>query len=223
MNTWQVYNKAMETVFRNFEEITKAVGLNTLVAVSKYQSDQDIQLMSELGITDFGENQVQQLLIRQKRFPDLNWHFIGQLQTNKVKYLIGKTKLIHSLDSIKLAREIETQAAKMGETVDCLIQLKFDDDPKRGGVQLDKLTELYDFTLSCRYLRACGFMAIPPLSDNLTLAKLIFEEAKAFFDGFSRENPNWLYLSMGMSADYQLALDCGSNMVRIGEKLFTKS
>ncbi len=211
----------MENPFINFQTIMAKLGSGKLVAVSKNQSKQDIALMQALGVTDFGENQVQKLLQRYQDFPELNWHFIGQLQRNKVKYLLGKTVLIQSLDSLALAQEIQKQAAKQNIVINCLLQLKFDNDEKRGGVELSALPQLWDYLQSCEFIRIQGFMAVAPQTDATKLMA-IFSKAKEIYDCYQTIDKEICYLSLGMSADYEIALSCGANMIRIGEKLFTK-
>jgi len=206
----------------NYQKIKQEIKTATLVAVSKNRSISQIEELIDMGVTDFGENRVREFLDKWESLPDLNWHFIGQLQTNKVKYLIGKVSLIQSLDSLKLAEEIEKQSQKRQMVNDCLIQLKFDDQDVRGGVKLEELPLLYDYCLGCKHLRIRGFMVVAPLGLKKTKLNEVFHFAYSIYQDYQRKNKDMIYLSMGMSADYEAALECGSNMVRIGEKLFTK-
>jgi len=212
----------MKNPFINFSEIKEKAASAKIVAVSKYQSDRDIALMSSFGIEDFGENQVQQFLKRQIAFPKLNWHFIGQLQTNKVKYLINKVYLIQSLDSIKLAQKIQEQSLKNNTITDCLIQLRFEDNDQKGGVTIEQLDKLYNYCRNCPNISIKGFMVIAPLSQGEEVIIDVFSKTKDIFANYQKEDKNIQYLSMGMSSDYVEALKCGANMLRIGEKLFTK-
>jgi len=205
----------------NYQRIKQEIKTATLIAVSKNRSIEQIRELQEKGVVDFGENRVQEFLSKATVLPDINWHFIGQLQTNKVKYLIGKVKLIQSLDSGKLADEIEKQSRKKGLITECLIQLKFDKQASRGGVRCDDLAALYDHCLTCECLKVRGFMVVAPLDCDEEKLKAVFTAAHEIYREYRDKNEDISYLSMGMSADYLTALACGANMLRIGEKLFT--
>ena len=205
-----------------YQKIKENIKTAALVAVSKNRSIEEIKELQKQGIRDFGENRVREFLSKYEALPELDWHFIGQLQTNKVKYLIGKVKLIQSLDSLRLADEIEKQSAKKQVVTACLIQLKFDDRDERGGISNRELPALYDRCLKCDHLSIRGFMVVAPVHLSEKELTAVFDSAFGIYQRYRKQNNNIRYLSMGMSADYQLALKCGANMVRIGELLFTK-
>jgi len=208
--------------FINIPIIKRATKGCTLVAVSKNQSLQDVEAMATLKIKDFGENKVGELLEKQRHFPGLNWHFIGQLQTNKVKQLIGKCAMIQSVNSLKLAQTIDKYSLQKNLITDCLLQIKFDSNPKRGGVTLEELTTLYEYCKSCKGIRVLGFMVVAPNDLNDGELSKIFRQAYTIFNIYRKSDQEIKYLSMGMSADYLLAVKYGANMVRIGQKMFTK-
>ncbi len=192
-----------------------------LVAISKYQSITDVENIKALGVKNFGENKVQDFLKKYDLIKDVNWHFVGQLQTNKAKYLIGKVNLIQSLDSLKLAQEINKHSVKNNSITSCLIQIKFDDDISRGGINVDSLPTLFDECLKLKGIKIKGFMVVPPLVEEEGLIE-IFKRAKEIFNKYQVLSNDISYLSMGMSSDYKLAIKYGANMVRIGQKLFEK-
>lgn len=208
--------------FINLKTILNATKDITLIAVSKYQQDVDVISLQEHGIACFGENKVQDFLNRYSRISDVNWHFIGQLQTNKVKDIIGKVSLIQSLDSIKLANEINKQSANMNTVSDCLIQLDYSNQTNRGGVSLGELPMLYDYTIKLPNIRVCGFMVVAPILPEPQI-KSIYLSAHQVFCKYQAIDSSIKHLSMGMSNDYQLAINCGATMVRVGQKLFEKN
>lgn len=206
--------------------INKLDGKATLVAVSKVQPIAAIQALYDLGQRDFGENYVQELLEKHERLPkDIRWHFIGHLQTNKVKYIAPFVHLIHGVDSFNLLKEINKQAAKHNRVIDCLLQVHISKEETKYGlnekelhelVQLHKLHEL-------KSVRITGFMGMASFTEDNDLIIKEFSQLKALYDQYaqlSTFNFQLSTLSMGMSADFQFALDAGSNMVRIGSMLF---
>lgn len=223
---------SLEEAFRSVREriASAADGRNvTLLAATKTVPAERINYaVDRLGLCDIGENRVQELLSKYDDLhkENLRIHFIGRLQSNKVKYIIDKVCLIHSLDSVGLAAEIEKQAAKHHKRMDVLIELSLENEEAKGGIPSDQLTPLLDFVKGCPHIRVCGIMVIPPPSDNEEILKGYFDRAKAEFDRLSGEGAfsgtDQPILSMGMSDSYTTAVKCGSTLVRIGSALFGK-
>jgi pyridoxal phosphate enzyme (YggS family) len=197
-----------------------------LVAVSKTKPVKDIQALYDKGQRDFGENYVQELVEKQPQLPaDIRWHFIGHLQSNKVKYIASFVQLIHGVDSLKLLKEINKQAAKHNRVIDVLLQVHIAKEETKFGLdaaELDQLLhspELPELT----NIRIIGLMGMASFSDDVELVRGEFKSLKALFDKHSSQstiNHQPSTLSMGMSGDYQIAIEEGSNMVRIGSLLF---
>ncbi len=193
-----------------------------LVAVSKLKPVSDIQEMYALGQRDFGENYIQELAEKQALLPaDIRWHAIGHLQTNKVKYIASFVQLIQSVDSEKLLKEIDKQAAKNNRKINCLLQVHIAEEETKFGFNEAELAEL-NFSAYPNVV-FCGLMGMATFTDDKEKVKKEFLYLKNIFDKmkekFSKDMP---ILSMGMSDDYLLAAACGSNMVRIGSLLFGK-
>ena len=199
----------------------------TLVAVSKTKPVEDILELYNLGQRDFGENYVQELVEKHEQLPkDIRWHFIGHLQSNKVKLIAPFVSLIHSVDSEKLLKEINKQAAKNNRIVDCLLQVHIAKEETKFGLDENELKELLatDFTDSTdlKNIRIKGLMGMASFSDNMEIVRKEFQLIKKLYDQFSIHNSSFSILSVGMSSDYKIAIEEGSNMVRIGSLLFGK-
>ena len=190
----------------------------TLVAVSKTKSVSAIQELYNLGHRDFGENYVKELVEKQEQLPkDINWHFIGHLQSNKVKYIAPFVHLIHGIDSEKLLKEIDKQAAKNNRIINCLLQVHISAEETKFGFDADELAELLNSGLDqFKNLNICGLMGMASFTEDNDLIKKEFATLKSIYDNY----PQFSILSMGMSADYAFALEAGSNMVRIGSLVF---
>nr|WP_068889614.1 YggS family pyridoxal phosphate-dependent enzyme [Pedobacter panaciterrae] len=200
-----------------------------LIAVSKYQEPDAIMEAYNAGQRVFGENIVQELVDKQAQLPkDIEWHLIGHLQTNKVKYIAPFVKLIHSVDSLKLLIEINKQAAKNKRVIDCLLQIYIADEDTKFGLGFDEAIELLrsEEFASLENIRIVGLMGIASnnASEKQTLDEFI--ELKVLFDGikvsFFRKDDYFKEVSMGMSGDYKLAIEAGSTMVRVGSSIFGK-
>lgn len=207
---------------------TEAVGVQ-LVAVSKTKSNSDIMEAYEAGQRIFGENHVQELVEKAELLPkDIQWHMIGHLQTNKVKYISTFISLIESVDSLKLLKEINKHAQKSKRTIDCLLQVYIAEEETKFGFDHAELIELLrdDEFLELKNVRVCGLMGIASNTDSQKVVKAEFYELKMLFDGikasFYRKDEYFSILSMGMSSDYKLAIEEGSTMVRIGSTIFGK-
>lgn len=197
----------------------------TLVAVSKTKPIEDIKLAYEMGQRDFGENKVQELIDKEEILPkDINWHFIGKLQTNKVKYLVGKVFLIHSLSSIKLLEKIENEFSKKKVIANLLIQINIGREESKSGIFEEELFDLVSKIEKCNFCKVKGIMAIIPKGTDEE-NKIYFKKTREIFDKLSKEKYNNItmeILSMGMTNDYKIALEEGSNLIRIGEGIFGK-
>ena len=205
----------------NYTRIIKELGSKCiLVAVSKTKPIEDILALFEAGQRDFGENYVQELVDKQVALPsDLKWHFIGHLQSNKVKYIAPFVHLIHGVDSIKLLLEINKQAIKFNRTIDVLLQVHIAQEETKFGFNLEELNEVFSLQ-SFSNLRLRGLMGMASFTGDQDKIRIEFKYLHSLFDQFSKSNSNFDILSMGMSSDYQMAIEEGSTMVRIGSLLF---
>lgn len=200
-----------------------------LIAVSKTKPVEDVQEAYDAGQRIFGENQVQEMAEKAEKLPaDIQWHLIGHLQTNKVKYIAPFVSLIHSVDSIKLLKEINKQAQKNDRIIDCLLQIYIADEETKFGLGFDEAIELLrsDDFQELKNVRIVGVMGIATNTENEKQVKEEFYELKTFFDGlklsFFRKEDSFKEVSMGMSSDYNTAIEQGSTMVRIGSDIFGK-
>ena len=195
-----------------------------LVGVTKTRSVEEINEAIDAGITDIGENKVQEVMDKFDGVKQVNWHFIGHLQRNKVKYIIDKVSLIHSVDSIRLANEIDKRAAEHGLIMDILIQINPADEESKFGVSLgetkDLLMEIAD---TCSNIRIRGLMSVAPFTEDPEDVGTYFAQVKDLYDELGKinhERIDFKYLSMGMSHDYEVAVTNGSNLVRVGTAIF---
>jgi len=204
-----------------YQQINEALRLSniTLVAVSKTKPIKDILELYDLRHRDFGENYVQELVEKAEQLPkDIRWHFIGHLQTNKVKLIVPFIYLIHGVDSLKLLKEIDKQSEKNKRVIDCLIQVHIAQEETKFG--FDE-TELFSLELK-QFLnvRIKGLMGMASLTEDMHKIRVEFKFLKTLFEKLKIQNPELAILSMGMSSDYKIAIEEGSNMVRIGSLLF---
>ena len=195
-----------------------------LVAVSKTRTPEEINIAIEAGVTDIGENKVQEIMDKYDDIKPVRWHMIGHLQTNKVKYIIDKVSMIHSVDSYKLAAEINKRAASCGITMDILLQVTSAQEESKFGISTEETEGLIMQILdSCENIRIRGLMCIAPYADDPEDIKKYFDSVKEQYDQFSTiDHPNldFRYLSMGMSHDFPVAIEAGSNLVRVGSAIF---
>lgn len=194
----------------------------TLVAVSKTKPVEDIRELYELGQRDFGENYVQELVEKQVQLPnDIRWHFIGHLQSNKVKYIASFVHLIHGVDSASLLKEINKQGLKNDRVIDCLLQVHIAQEETKFGLDEKELDELMKMPV---YPNAHikGLMGMASFSSDVALVQQEFSMLKNLFTKYTHAHPEFTVLSMGMSGDYNMAIQEGSTMVRIGSLLFGK-
>lgn len=226
---------AMEDIRGNLEKVRQQIRQSAegcgrsqddilLVAVSKTRTPEEINIAIEAGVTDIGENKVQEIMDKYDDIKPVRWHMIGHLQTNKVKYIIDKVSMIHSVDSYKLAAEINKRAAACGITMDILLQVNSAQEESKFGISTEETEGLIMQILdSCENIRIRGLMCIAPYADDPENIKKYFDSVKAQYDQFGTiEHPNldFRYLSMGMSHDFPVAIEAGSNLVRVGSAIF---
>ena len=202
--------------------INEQIGKNvTLVAVSKTKSELKIKEAYDSGQRVFGENKVQELVSKQNNLPkDINWHMIGHLQRNKVKYIAPFINLIHGVDNIKLLKEINKQGKKNDRIIDCLIQVKISNEKSKFGIDYKQANEWLktDLLIDFKNIRITGFMGMASNTNNELKLIEEFSTLNSFFN--KHQNTNIKILSMGMSNDYLLAIKNGSNMIRVGSNIF---
>ena len=212
----------MNSIQKNLKMIKKEVGDNVLVvAVSKTKSIDCIKKAYETGHRDFGENKIQEMTSKFNDLPkDINWHMIGHIQTNKVKYLAPYVSLIHSLDSLKLAKEINKQAIKNNKIIECLIQYRISNEETKFGLNKNEVMDIIKLQDNFSGLRITGLMGMASFVDDQNVIDKEFKKLKTLFDRIKLSNKNFKIISMGMTLDYNLAIKNGSNMIRIGSKIF---
>ena len=214
-----------------YQQLRESLGKHTaLVAVSKLQPVEAIMDMYKLGHRDFGENYVQELIEKQLLLPgDIRWHFIGHLQSNKIKYIAPFIHLVQSVDSFKLLLEIDRQGAKINRRIDCLLQVHIANEETKFGLHEQELDELVTGLMRANeqhqlnHIRVTGLMGMASFSDNVEKVRAEFKYLSTIYDKYadvSTHNFHFKNLSMGMSSDYSIAIEEGSNMVRIGSLLF---
>lgn len=200
-----------------------------LVAVSKTKPVETILALYEKGQKIFGENRVQEMVPKHDALPkDIEWHFIGRLQTNKVKFIAPFVHCIHSVDSLKLLKEIDKQAARNERIIDCLLQFHICDEDTKHGMTVEEATELLrspEFQ-TFRHVRITGVMGMATFTDDMEQVRQEFKSLKTIFtnlrDVYFKDAPHFREISMGMSGDYKIAIEEGSTLVRIGTLLFGK-
>jgi hypothetical protein len=196
----------------------------TLIAVSKTKPVEMLQEIYDLGIREFGENKVQELCDKIEVLPDdIRWHMIGHLQTNKVKYIVGRTALIHSVDSLHLAEEIEKQAAKRDVTVSILIEVNIAEEESKFGIRKEETITLVRQIAALPHLRIEGLMTIAPYVEEPEENRLYFRQIRQLSVDIAAENIDNVrmsVLSMGMTGDYTVAIEEGATMVRVGTGIF---
>jgi pyridoxal phosphate enzyme (YggS family) len=198
----------------------------TLVAVSKTKPVSDLMEAYNAGQRIFGENKIQEMTEKWEQMPkDIQWHMIGHVQTNKVKYMAEYVSLIHGVDSLKLLQEINKQGAKHNRVIDCLLQMYIAEEETKFGLDEKELEDILHFVQNekLQNIKVVGLMGMATFTDNQTQIKKEFLNLKSTFDkinSLSIVNYQLSIISMGMSGDYNLAIECGSTMVRIGSSIF---
>ena len=196
----------------------------TLIAVSKTKPVEMLQTIYDAGSRDFGENKVQEMCDKIEQLPtDIRWHMIGHLQTNKVKYIVGRVSLIHSVDSLHLAQEIEKQAAKLDVIVPILIEVNIAEEESKFGIHKEETISLVREVATLPHIRIQGLMTIAPYVENPEDNRAYFRGIKQLSVDIARENIDNVSmdcLSMGMTGDYEVAIEEGATMVRVGTGIF---
>ena len=212
-------NEAAVRSGRNPEDVT-------LLAVTKTHAADEINQAIAAGATDIGENRVQELLEKYEKVDPVRWHLIGHLQTNKVKSVVGKVVMIHSVDSVRLAREIDKRSKAAGIVTDVLIEINSAMEESKSGINPKELNQIVkEICSECAYIRVRGLMCIPPIAADPEDARPYFKEAAALFEEMkSWDLPKDRFmpdvLSMGMSGDFEVAIEEGATIVRVGSSIF---
>jgi pyridoxal phosphate enzyme (YggS family) len=194
-----------------------------LVAVSKFHPAEDVQALARAGQVDFGENYVQEALAKQETLADadLNWHFIGGLQSNKARFVAGNFRLVHSVDSLKLAQALHKKALELGVVQEILLQVNIAGETQKSGVAEPGLPELAEAVMGLDGVRLEGLMTLPPFFDDPERARPVFARLRQLRDGLQgRLGLTLPHLSMGMTGDFMAAVEEGATMVRIGTRIF---
>jgi pyridoxal phosphate enzyme (YggS family) len=213
-------------VAENILRIKQEIGQNVdLVVVSKYRTIEEIKRVYEAGMLHLAENRVQALLERKEALPDnIQWHLIGHLQTNKVKYIAPFIHLIQSVDSFKLLEEINKQGLKNNRVINCLLQVYIASEETKFGLSEEELMALIKHPQLSEFknINITGLMGMASNTDNISQVEKEFKQLRHYFDNIKALNlfPDFQTVSMGMSGDYLLAIQCGSNMIRVGSKVF---
>jgi pyridoxal phosphate enzyme (YggS family) len=194
--------------------------LRTVIAVSKTRTIEEIKGLIDKGYRDFGENKAQELNDKALYLKDVVWHFIGHLQTNKVKDVVSIASYIHSVDSIKLLRMIEKEAKKINKKIYILMQVNLAEEATKSGMHRSDIDAFLLESNKCEYAVLCGIMVIGPQTLDNEAIRRIFKEAKQLQVQIQKNIPGFQECSMGMSQDYQIALEEGASMLRIGTLLF---
>jgi pyridoxal phosphate enzyme (YggS family) len=222
------YNLFKMSIKNNLLEIKATLPDNvTLVAVSKTKPVSDLMEAYEAGQRVFGENKIQEMAEKFEQMPkDIEWHMIGHVQTNKVKFMASFVSLVHGVDSLRLLEEINKQALKNNRVIDCLLQVHIAEEETKFGLSETELNELLqsESFSQLKNIKIKGLMGMATFTDNQNQIEKEFKHLKSVFDRLSQTKETDKYemkiLSMGMSGDYQLAIECGSTMVRIGSSIF---
>ena len=196
----------------------------TCIAVSKTKPKEDIEKVYNLGHRDFGENKVQELEYKYNHLPqDINWHMIGHLQSNKVRKVIPIVSLIHSVDSLKLLKVINKESKKFDKVTNCLIQVNISKESSKYGFKESELGFLNQESMSeYQNIKFKGLMGMASFTDSESIIKNEFNNLKNIYNYIRKEIDDFNILSMGMSNDYKIAIESGSNMIRVGSKIFGK-
>lgn len=214
----------MENIEVNLNKLRSEIPENvSLVAVSKTRSIEEIMQAYDAGQRVFGENRIQDMTEKQKKLPeDIEWHMIGHVQTNKVKYMASYVDLIHGVDKLRLLKEINKRAKKENRVIECLLQLKIAKEESKFGMDVETMNNLLtseDYA-NMQNVKIVGLMGMATHTESKKQIKEEFQFLKKIYDTFAKIHQDFRILSMGMSGDYKIAIESGSNMVRIGSKIF---
>lgn len=226
--TEEMLKENLENVEEKIQEACRRSGRKrediTLIAVSKTKPIETLQHAYDLGVRVFGENKVQELSEKYDALPDdIHWHMIGHLQRNKIKYIIGKTELIHSVDSLRLAEAIEKEAAKRNLTADVLMEVNIAQEESKFGLLPEEVDEFIEKVQKLPHLQVKGLMTIAPFVENPEENREVFAQLKKLSVDIATKNAHNItmsILSMGMTNDYQIAIEEGATMIRVGTGIF---
>ena len=209
-------------IVKNFKSIKKTITDNVqIIAVSKTKSKDEILKVYNIGHKNFGENKIQELKEKYNQLPkDIKWHMIGHVQRNKVKYIAPFIELIHSVDSLKLILEINKQGEKNKRTIKCLLQIKITNEENKFGLFKDEVENLISFSNNLNYIKIIGLMGMATYTNNHKIIDREFNEIYNLFKILKISHKQLSVLSIGMSNDYLIAINNGSNMIRIGSQIF---
>ena len=215
----------MSSITEKYRDIRNSISDDVLlVAVSKTRTPEEVNEVIDAGATDIGENKVQEIMDKYDSIKPVRWHMIGHLQTNKVKYIIDKVFMIHSVDSMKLAKEIDKRAGQHGIRMNVLIQVNSAQEESKFGITVEETKGLIEEILAdCPNIIIKGLMCIAPAAENPDDIRQYFSEVRKLYDEYGKiehDNLDFEYLSMGMSHDYPVAIEEGSNLVRVGTAIF---
>ena len=218
------YNDVLNKVHASCNAANRNIDDVTLIAVSKTKPSSDIKTLYDAGVRDFGENKVQELTTKYEELPkDIRWHLIGHLQTNKVKYIVDKVHLIHSVDSVKLAKEIEKEAAKKDIIVNILVQVNVANEDTKFGLDNNEVLQIIEEISVLPHIKIKGLMTIAPFVDDGEENRKYFNQLKQLSVDIKAKNIDNVcmdMLSMGMSGDYETAIEEGATLVRVGTSIF---
>jgi len=212
------------SISKNIEQYKNELPENVkLVAISKTKPNEDLMEAYNAGQRIFGENKIQEMTDKWEELPrDIEWHMVGHTQRNKVKYMAPYVKLIHAVDSLKLLKEINKRARQNERTIDCLLQIKIAKEDSKFGIDAEEAQEILksEAYAKMEHVNVVGLMGMATFTDDEDQVRSEFNYLKSVFDKFKEQYPEHKELSMGMSGDYQIAVECGSTMVRIGSSIF---
>ncbi len=228
MNKFQYLEENLAEIRAGIEKACQKIGRDpqeiTLIAVTKTVDEEIVNRSIELGVTDIGENKPQEIVRKQPAITaGVKWHMIGHLQSNKVKKIIDKVTLIHSVDRISVVDEIEKRAAQLDRVVDILVQVNIGDEQQKSGADIEGVKGLLTYIEQCPHIRVLGLMCIAPYLFDAEEVRPYFKNMKAMFDEIKREhyrNSEMKILSMGMTHDYKVAIEEGATMIRVGTGIY---
>jgi pyridoxal phosphate enzyme (YggS family) len=207
-----------ENTLSLLEDLPKTV---QLVAVSKTKSNDEIMQAYKSGQRVFGENKIQEMTAKYESLPkDIQWHMIGHVQTNKVKYMAPYVELIHGVDTLKLLKEVNKQAFKNERIINCLLQLHIAEESTKFGMSKKECIDAVGVAQTLENIKIKGLMGMATFTEDTSQISKEFQSLKGLYDELAAENQDFNTLSMGMSGDYQIAIENGSNMIRVGSKIF---
>jgi hypothetical protein len=209
-----------ENIKKYKEELGQEI---TLVSISKTKPISDILEAYRSGQRIFGENKIQEMTGKWEALPkDIEWHMVGNVQRNKVKYMAAYVDLVHTVDSLKLLKEINKEARKNERNISCLLQIKIAEEDSKSGISPEEAKEILNSEefLKMQNVKIIGLMGMATFTEDMEQVRKEFQALNSVFTEFKTNNPQLKILSMGMSGDYKIAVDCGSNMVRIGSSIF---